>query len=538
MLRSVFGKSFNAGKCKTLLRLGISRIKLLKNKRDMQVKHMRRELGQLLHAKQELTARIRVEHVFREQNILAAYEIIELFSELLVVRLPIIESQKQCPIDLREAIASLIFAAPRCADLPELQDISSVFAVKYGKDFVAAAAELRPDCGVNRLVIEKLSVRAPSGEVRLKLMKEIAEEQGVDWDAAEFEAELHKPSEDLLDGPDRFMKATQGSFQAPLKDLSTSLVENEEMENDEVSAPFTLPDPPSGCHRQSFSPPDPPSGCHRQSFSPKHKKNTQESGPKREESYKDAADAARAAALSAERAAAAAIAVASLAKENFTRMPSNKISNRSTPESSSASDEDDSRKETTMQENVSPATSDYFKIRMDSFDAHLNRARSDSHDGREAGFAKPVFDEYPEDRQRYSRMQTGGNRKQAVVDAFSSDEDESDSTERSDSPPLQRGGRVDGYPNSRQAGFGSDIHRSSGTHVHDDDDNGFHYHETARQSRGSARKGNGVGPPPQRPPPTLAHNEHFSAQAAPHVHPKLPDYDDLSARFGALKSRN
>ena len=55
-------------------------------------------------------------------------------------------------MDLKEAVASIIFAAPRCAELPELQQISSVFASKYGKDFVSAAAELRPECGVNRLV--------------------------------------------------------------------------------------------------------------------------------------------------------------------------------------------------------------------------------------------------------------------------------------------------------------------------------------------------------------------------------------------------
>ena len=35
-----------------------------------------------------------VEHIYREQNIMAAYEIIELFCELIAVRLPIIEAQR------------------------------------------------------------------------------------------------------------------------------------------------------------------------------------------------------------------------------------------------------------------------------------------------------------------------------------------------------------------------------------------------------------------------------------------------------------
>lgn len=57
-----------------------------------------------------------------------------------------------CPLDLKEAISSLIFASPRCSDLPELLQIRQLFAAKYGKEFAAAAAELRPDCGVNRRV--------------------------------------------------------------------------------------------------------------------------------------------------------------------------------------------------------------------------------------------------------------------------------------------------------------------------------------------------------------------------------------------------
>ncbi|GJT48888.1 IST1-like protein [Tanacetum coccineum] len=107
----------------------------------------------------------------------------------------------ECPLDLKEAISSLCFAAPRCADLPELIQVQMAFAGKYGKEFVAAATELMPECGVNRQLIEHLSVRAPSPEVKLNLLKEIAEEHGLDWDPTESETELLKPHEDLLNGP-------------------------------------------------------------------------------------------------------------------------------------------------------------------------------------------------------------------------------------------------------------------------------------------------------------------------------------------------
>ena len=46
----------------------------------------------------------------------------------------------------------MIFAAPRCSELPELGRIRDIFEKKYGKDFISAAVDLRPDAAVNNLV--------------------------------------------------------------------------------------------------------------------------------------------------------------------------------------------------------------------------------------------------------------------------------------------------------------------------------------------------------------------------------------------------
>ncbi|GAB2271799.1 hypothetical protein Dimus_006630 [Dionaea muscipula] len=204
MLNSFFNAGFKASKCKTLLKLTIPRIKLLRNRRELQIKQMRKDIAKLLETGQEATARIRVEHIIREENMMAAQEIIELFCELIAVRLPIIEAQRECPLDLKEAISSVCFAAPRCADLPELLQVQLLFASKYGKEFVAATTELMPECGVNRQIIDLLSVRAPLADKKLKLLKEIAEEHGLDWDPSSSETELFKLHEDLLNGPRQF----------------------------------------------------------------------------------------------------------------------------------------------------------------------------------------------------------------------------------------------------------------------------------------------------------------------------------------------
>ncbi|KAI3956931.1 hypothetical protein MKX01_000965 [Papaver californicum] len=208
-------RGFKGGKCKTSLKLAVARIKLLKNKREVNLRQMKRDLAKLLETGQEQTARIRVEHVVREEKTMSAYDLIEIYCELVVARLPIIESQKTCPVDLKEAVTSIVFAAPRCADIPELADIRKHFTAKYGKEFITSALELRPDSGVSRQVVEKLSAKAPDGETKIKILAAIAKEHNVNWDHKDFEEKELKPPEDLLNGPNVFDTSRKMGVESP-----------------------------------------------------------------------------------------------------------------------------------------------------------------------------------------------------------------------------------------------------------------------------------------------------------------------------------
>ncbi|XP_059633072.1 uncharacterized protein LOC132275898 [Cornus florida] len=208
-------KSFKPAKCKTSLKLATARIKLLKNKKEAQVNQLKRELAKLLESGQDQNARIRVEHVVREEKMMAAYDLIAIYCELIAARLSIIESQKSCPIDLKEAIASIIFGSPRCADIPELLDVRKHFTAKYGKEFTSAAVELRPDCGVSRMLVEKLSVMAPDGQTKIKILSAIAEEHNIKWDPTSFGEKDSKLPGDLLNGPNSFEKAGKMNAEFP-----------------------------------------------------------------------------------------------------------------------------------------------------------------------------------------------------------------------------------------------------------------------------------------------------------------------------------
>lgn len=136
-----------------------------------------------------------------------------------------------------------------------------MFATKYGKEFVAAASELMPDCGVNRQIIELLSIRPPPIDAKLKLLKEIAEEHEVDWDPSETETEFLKPHEDLLNGPTYFNGSTLPLPKEKHEEtLAASAAEqpHEDYESDTGLESLDLPEVPKAAIRP---PPDAPSAA-------------------------------------------------------------------------------------------------------------------------------------------------------------------------------------------------------------------------------------------------------------------------------------
>ncbi|XP_020103908.1 uncharacterized protein LOC109720950 [Ananas comosus] len=171
--------SRQTAKLKTLLGLAVSRLAVLRNQRQARCAVARGDVAELVRLGRLDHALLRVEQVIREQNMLDAFVMMESYCHLVTERAALLNHQKTCPEELREAVASLIFAASRCGDLPELNDVRHIFVAKFGKDFVSAAVDLRNNCGVNPKMIQKLSTRQPSLESRQRVTKEIAAEKGI-----------------------------------------------------------------------------------------------------------------------------------------------------------------------------------------------------------------------------------------------------------------------------------------------------------------------------------------------------------------------
>ncbi|EFJ53046.1 hypothetical protein VOLCADRAFT_102664 [Volvox carteri f. nagariensis] len=121
-----------------------------------------------------------------------AYEILELYLELLTVRTQLLAKTKELPRDMMEAVSSIIYAAQRISDLPELATLRDLFVGKYGKEYAAEAASdaAASKWQVNANLIRCLLVEPPQPEEKLEMLSEIAQEHGVEWDLSAAAREM------------------------------------------------------------------------------------------------------------------------------------------------------------------------------------------------------------------------------------------------------------------------------------------------------------------------------------------------------------
>ncbi|XP_005608456.1 IST1 homolog isoform X2 [Equus przewalskii] len=118
----MFSSPFKADRLRVNLQLVVNRLKLLEKKKTEQAQKARKEVADHLAAGKDERAGIRVEHIIREDYLVEAMEILELYCDLLLARFGLIQATKELDSGLAEAISTLIWAAPRLqSEVPELK---------------------------------------------------------------------------------------------------------------------------------------------------------------------------------------------------------------------------------------------------------------------------------------------------------------------------------------------------------------------------------------------------------------------------------
>ncbi|KAF9617672.1 hypothetical protein IFM89_037906 [Coptis chinensis] len=180
MLDGLLGRGFSA-KCKSLIKLTNTRIDAIKRKRNAMQKYLKKDIADLLANGLDINAYGRADGLSVELNLSSCYDFVERCCDSIPKQLSVMQKQKDCPEESREAVSSLMFAAARFADLPELRDLRDIFTERYGKNLEVYA---------NMEFVENLASKPPIMEKKLQLMREIAQEFSIKWDSNAFEQKI------------------------------------------------------------------------------------------------------------------------------------------------------------------------------------------------------------------------------------------------------------------------------------------------------------------------------------------------------------
>ncbi|XP_020220632.1 uncharacterized protein LOC109803459 [Cajanus cajan] len=184
MLDGILGKGFTA-KCKSLIKLTKSRIDVIRRKRRATEKFLKKDIADLLLNGLDINAYGRAEGLVVELTLSSCYGFVEQCCEFVLKHLPAMQKLSACPEDCRMAVSSLMFAAARFSDLPELRDLRQIFQERYGNSM---------ECYVNQEFAANLNFKFTTLENKVCLMQEIASEFSINWDSKAFKLRMSRSS--------------------------------------------------------------------------------------------------------------------------------------------------------------------------------------------------------------------------------------------------------------------------------------------------------------------------------------------------------
>ncbi|KAM4017918.1 IST1 homolog isoform 2-T2 [Anomaloglossus baeobatrachus] len=172
---------FKGERLRVNLRLAINRLKLLEKKKTEMAMKSRKEIADYLSCRKDERARIRVEHIIREDYMVEAMEILELYCDLLLARFGLIQSMKELDPGLAEAVSTVIWAAPRLTEISELKTVASQLCHKYSKEY-GNLCRTNQIGTVSERLMHKLSSETPPKLLVEKYLIEIAKNYKVEYE--------------------------------------------------------------------------------------------------------------------------------------------------------------------------------------------------------------------------------------------------------------------------------------------------------------------------------------------------------------------
>ncbi|XP_077308348.1 IST1 homolog [Lithobates pipiens] len=177
----MFKEKFKASHLSSSLKTTIDQLRKIKAAKGTGMEITRNDVINHLKLKKTLLAEVCVERIIREDNLLVAMEIIQMFVEVLHKKVGLIESKPDIEESLYEAVSTIIWAAPHLVtEAPELQNVSHQLCLKYSREFGNQCRSGKTGF-VNSIVMQNLSAVSPSKSEVEKRLSDIAMQAGVEF---------------------------------------------------------------------------------------------------------------------------------------------------------------------------------------------------------------------------------------------------------------------------------------------------------------------------------------------------------------------
>lgn len=192
----------NPTRLKTTLKMAISKLKFLQEKKTALTKQQRRQLGDLMGAGKEASAKIRVENIIRDDIYIELLEYCELYCELLLARSLIILDYSRQGVDpgLKEAVLLIIYSCHH-TEVKELVALGDMLRIRYGPEFVHEVTANENGEYVPEKIVKRCDIEPPSDTLVDLYLSEIARAYGVPYSGLP-EEEIPEVEEDKDDDDD------------------------------------------------------------------------------------------------------------------------------------------------------------------------------------------------------------------------------------------------------------------------------------------------------------------------------------------------
>lgn len=119
----------------------------------------------------------------REDYLVEAMEVVEMYCDLLLARFGLVTQMKDLDEGIAEAVYSLVWVCPRMqSDINELKIIADIFVHKYGPQFAERAHTATEDHSVSDKLMHKLQLQAPPKLLVEKYLIEIAKNYNIEYE--------------------------------------------------------------------------------------------------------------------------------------------------------------------------------------------------------------------------------------------------------------------------------------------------------------------------------------------------------------------